>query len=106
MGTFLFWFDRKLDVPRRDVHTDSWFYRFLKAWPAGFFTLLGLPAALAERYAFDSVELKKTGWRIDGVLRPKHEADPFYLIEIQAYGLATFWNEVSSPTKPGHTKTY
>lgn len=73
------------------MHTDSWFYRFLKAWPAGFFGLLGLPASVAERYTFDSVELKKSGWRIDGVMRPKDPSDPFYVIEFQAYDLATFY---------------
>lgn len=78
------------------MHTDSWFYRFLKAWPGGFFTLLGLPAALAERYTFDSVELKKTGWRIDGILRPREKADPFYVIEIQAYGLPSFYANLFS----------
>jgi predicted transposase/invertase (TIGR01784 family) len=76
------------------MHTDSWFYRFLKTWPGGFFTLLGLPASLAERYTFDAVELKKSGWRIDGVLRPDDKRDPFYVIEVQAYALPTFYANV------------
>src|SRR5689334_20828717 len=76
------------------MHTDSWFYRFLKAWPGGLFALLGLPASLAKRYTFDSVELKKTGWRIDGVLRRKANTDPFYVIEFQAYRLPTFYANV------------
>ncbi len=73
------------------MKTDPWFYRLLKAWPAGFFDLLGLPPTLAQRYSFDSVELKKEGWRIDGVFRPLDTKDPVYFLEIQGYSLPTFY---------------
>jgi predicted transposase YdaD len=65
------------------MKTDSWFYRFLKTWPAGFFELLGRPASEAARYHLEAVELKKESVRIDGVFRPLDPAHPVYFLEIQ-----------------------
>ncbi len=76
---------------KQKMKTDPWFYRLLKAWPAGFFDLLGLPVAQAQRYSFESVELKKEGWRIDGVFRPHDNQDPVYFLEIQGYSLPAFY---------------
>src|SRR5262245_24405600 len=73
------------------MKTDPWFFRLLKVRPALFFDLPGVPAAQADRYVFDSVELKKTGFRIDGVFRPLDAKDPVFFLEIQGYSLATFY---------------
>ena len=55
------------------------------AYPASFFELLGLPAEEARAYRFDSVEVKQTAFRIDGVFLPLGEDSerPTIFAEIQ-----------------------
>src|SRR5262245_17909353 len=78
------------------MKTDSWFFRLLKVRPAFFFDLLALPASQAERYAFDSVELKKASLRIDGVFRPLKPNDPVFILEIQGYLSQAFYANLFS----------
>ena len=67
------------------MRTDSIFYELFAAYPASFFELLGLPAEEARAYRFDSVEVKQTAFRIDGVFLPLGEDSelPVIFAEIQ-----------------------
>lgn len=65
------------------MKTDSLFYRIFQTAPAIFFELIGQPTQ--EGYQFQSVELKQTAFRIDGVFLPPPEADnqTVYFVEVQ-----------------------
>ena len=67
------------------MKTDSIFFRLFAVYPASFFELLGLPAEEARAYRFDSVEVKQTAFRIDGVFLPLGEDSehPVIFAEIQ-----------------------
>ena len=67
------------------MKTDSIFFRLFAVYPASFFELLGLPAEEARAYRFDSVEVKQTAFRIDGVFLPLGEDSehPIIFAEIQ-----------------------
>src|SRR5437879_10177668 len=64
------------------METDSFFYRLFNDLPQTLFELIGLPAARAKAYRFDSVELKKA-FRIDGLFVPKKRTLPVYFAEVQ-----------------------
>jgi predicted transposase/invertase (TIGR01784 family) len=55
--------------------------------------LLGQPATPAAHYHFESVELKQTAFRLDGVFRPPPEQPdwPLYFIEVQFQRQADFY---------------
>ncbi len=65
------------------MKTDSLFYRIFQTAPAIFFELIGQP--VQEGYQFQSVELKQTAFRIDGVFLPPAEATnpTVYFVEVQ-----------------------
>jgi predicted transposase/invertase (TIGR01784 family) len=65
------------------VKTDSLFHRIFRQAPAIFFELIGQPAIVG--YQFQSIEVKQTAFRIDGVLVPPSSAPEsgVYFIEIQ-----------------------
>ncbi|MEB3279965.1 MAG: Rpn family recombination-promoting nuclease/putative transposase [Lyngbya sp.] len=65
------------------MKTDSLFYRIFQTAPAIFFELIGQPTP--EGYQFQSVELKQTAFRIDGVFLPPPEAEnqTVYFVEVQ-----------------------
>ncbi len=65
------------------MKTDSLFYRIFNSAPALLFKLLGEEPRVG--YCFESVELKQTVFRIDGVfVPPKNEKNaPIYFIEVQ-----------------------
>ncbi|MCG5060582.1 MAG: Rpn family recombination-promoting nuclease/putative transposase [Limnoraphis sp. WC205] len=65
------------------MKTDSLFYRIFQTAPAIFFELIGQPTQ--EGYQFQSVELKQTAFRIDGVFLPPPEATnpTVYFVEVQ-----------------------
>ena len=66
------------------MRTDTLFYQIFQTMPEVLFELTGQPADLAEGYQFQSVELKETAKRIDGVLLPAEEAEkPIYFAEVQ-----------------------
>lgn len=64
------------------MKTDSLFYRLFQSAPSLFFELLGesLPA---DNYRFDSVEVKQTSFRIDGVFLSPLANQPVYFAEFQ-----------------------
>ena len=65
------------------MKTDSLFYRLFAAYPASFFELVGWPAEDSRDYRFDSVEVKQTAFRIDGVFLPQRPQRPIVFAEIQ-----------------------
>ena len=55
---------------------DSIFYKLFKQSPGLLFELTDPSFPNADRYRFDSVEVKETAFRIDGVFLPPEDADP------------------------------
>lgn len=67
------------------MRTDSLFYRLFQTLPQLLFDLIAQPAGDAARYHFESVELKQTAFRLDGVLRPPADQLnwPVFFVEVQ-----------------------
>lgn len=55
---------------------DSIFYRLFKQSPELLFDLIDPNFPNAERYRFESIEVKETAFRIDGVFLPPEDASP------------------------------
>ena len=72
------------------METDAFFYQLFNQLPQTLFELLGLPAARAKAYRFDSVELKKA-YRIDGLFVPKKRKLPVYFVEVQFQRSSRFY---------------
>jgi predicted transposase YdaD len=53
------------------MRTDKLAYLWLQEVPQGFFKLIGRDARDAEKYAFKSVELKETAFRLDGLKKTR-----------------------------------
>ena len=73
------------------MRTDSIFFQLFSVYPSSFFELVGLPAEEARSYRFDSVEVKQTAFRIDGVFLPTPENQQRPII------FADNWLRVSFP---------
>ncbi|MCM1982218.1 Rpn family recombination-promoting nuclease/putative transposase, partial [Lyngbya confervoides] len=65
------------------MKTDTLFYELFQLYPLIFFELIGESATLADDYSFQSVELKQTAFRIDGVFLPKDRQGIAYFCEVQ-----------------------
>jgi predicted transposase/invertase (TIGR01784 family) len=65
------------------MRRDTIFYQLFRQFPTLLFELLSQPPADAERYIFDSVEVKETAFRIDGVFIPPDSAGIIYFVEVQ-----------------------
>ncbi|VXD24776.1 conserved hypothetical protein [Planktothrix serta PCC 8927] len=67
------------------MKTDSIFYRLFSELPSSFFELIGGSETDSLNYRFDSVELKQTAFRIDGVFLPLESTSqlPIYFVEVQ-----------------------
>ena len=66
------------------MKTDSLFYQIFQTFPGIFFELIGQPASEGNAYQFQSVEIKETVKRIDGVFVPTSEIQqPIYFVEVQ-----------------------
>ena len=65
------------------MKTDHIFYRIFKDLPQTFFELWGESPEMVKDYRFDSVELKQTAFRIDGVFLPQDSEKPIYFTEVQ-----------------------
>jgi predicted transposase/invertase (TIGR01784 family) len=65
------------------MKTDHIFYRIFKELPETFFELWGESPEQVNNYRFDSVELKQTAFRIDGVFLPDVLEKPIYFTEVQ-----------------------
>jgi predicted transposase/invertase (TIGR01784 family) len=65
------------------MRTDHLFYKLFTTFPDTLFALAGAPTPAPGSYRFDSVEVKETALRIDGVFVPTLPAQPHYFIEVQ-----------------------
>ena len=72
--------------PNRNQHfmrRDTIFYQIFQQIPTLLFTLLAEPPAEASQYIFDAIEVKETGFRIDGVFLPPNSDGTVYFCEVQ-----------------------
>ncbi len=67
------------------MRRDAIFYQIFKRFPSLLFTLVDQPPAQAQRYRFESVEVKEPSFRIDGVFLPPDDdaAKTVFFAEIQ-----------------------
>ena len=67
------------------MKTDSIFYQLFQTAPSIFFELIGQPMTVGNGYSFQSVEIKQTAFRIDGVFLPASDAlsQTVYFVEVQ-----------------------
>ena len=65
------------------MRRDTIFYRIFAQSPKILFELLSQPPDRASEYTFDSVEVKETSFRIDGVFLPPNRTGTIYFCEVQ-----------------------
>jgi predicted transposase/invertase (TIGR01784 family) len=65
------------------MRRDSIFYQLFRQSPTLLFELLPQPPANAQSYVFESIEVKETSFRIDGVFLPSNPAGIVYFCEVQ-----------------------
>jgi predicted transposase/invertase (TIGR01784 family) len=65
------------------MRRDSIFYQLFRQYPALLFELLSEPPDRASEYIFDSIEVKETAFRIDGVFMPPDRSGTIYFAEVQ-----------------------
>ncbi|MDB9466595.1 Rpn family recombination-promoting nuclease/putative transposase [Dolichospermum circinale] len=67
------------------MRRDSIFYKLFKQFPSLLFELVDTPPTAAANYQFESIEVKETAFRIDGVFLPPNDADDqqVYFAEVQ-----------------------
>ena len=62
---------------------DSIFYRIFQQFPDLLFDLLPNPPRMTQGYRFESIEVKETSFRIDGVLSPPDNRGTVFFSEVQ-----------------------
>ena len=65
------------------MKTDPLFYELFQAAPQTFFELVQITPACP--YRFESITVKMSEKRIDGVLEPLDTSQPYYFLEVQAF---------------------
>jgi predicted transposase/invertase (TIGR01784 family) len=65
------------------MRRDSIFYQLFRQSPTLLFELLPQPPAEAQSYVFESIEVKETAFRIDGVFLPPNPTGIVYFCEVQ-----------------------
>lgn len=67
------------------MKTDTIYYQIFKRFPSLIFSLTDNPPSQAKNYRFESIEVKETAFRIDGVFLPPADASPkiVYFAEVQ-----------------------
>lgn len=67
------------------MKTDTIYYQLFKRFPSLIFTLVEHQPERAREYRFESIEVKETSFRIDGVFLPPEGASPriVYFAEVQ-----------------------
>ncbi|NER33428.1 MAG: Rpn family recombination-promoting nuclease/putative transposase [Oscillatoria sp. SIO1A7] len=80
------------------MKTDHLLYRIFQEFPASFFELIGKSATDAVAYRFDSVELKQTSFRLDGLWTPIKSCSklPAYFGEVQFQKNPKFYSNLFS----------
>jgi predicted transposase/invertase (TIGR01784 family) len=75
---------------------DTLFYRIFQQNPTLLFDLLPHPPANAEGYTFESVEVKETSFRVDGVLCPPNDRGVVYFSEFQMQRIPDLYERMFS----------
>jgi predicted transposase/invertase (TIGR01784 family) len=65
------------------MRRDTIFYQLFRQSPTLLFDLISQPPEDAELYTFDSVEVKETSFRMDGVFVPPNPSGTVYFCEVQ-----------------------
>jgi predicted transposase/invertase (TIGR01784 family) len=65
------------------MRRDTIFYQLFRQSPTLLFDLISQPPQDAEQYSFDSVEVKETSFRMDGVFVPPNSSGIVYFCEVQ-----------------------
>jgi predicted transposase/invertase (TIGR01784 family) len=65
------------------MRRDSIFYQLFRQSPTLLFELLPQPPDHAESYIFEAIEVKETGFRMDGVFLPPNSSGIVYFCEVQ-----------------------
>jgi predicted transposase/invertase (TIGR01784 family) len=65
------------------MRRDSIFYQLFRQSPTLLFELLPQPPARSQEYIFEAIEIKETGFRIDGVFLPPEPSGIVYFCEVQ-----------------------
>ena len=65
------------------MRRDTIFYQLFRQSPTLLFDLISQPPLDADRYSFDSVEVKETSFRMDGVFVPPNPSGVVYFCEVQ-----------------------
>jgi predicted transposase/invertase (TIGR01784 family) len=65
------------------MRTDKLTYSWFKNIPQGFFTLIEKTTLNPKNYVFQSVELKETAFRLDGVFVPNEHEEFTFFVEVQ-----------------------
>jgi predicted transposase/invertase (TIGR01784 family) len=65
------------------MRRDTIFYQLFQQLPTLLFELIPQPPENANRYIFDAVEVKETGFRLDGVFIPPDRSGIVYFCEVQ-----------------------
>jgi predicted transposase/invertase (TIGR01784 family) len=65
------------------MRRDTIFYQLFRQSPTLLFDLISQPPANAQRYIFDSIEVKETAFRLDGVFIPPDPSGIIYFCEVQ-----------------------
>ena len=65
------------------MRRDTIFYQLFRQSPTLLFNLIDRPPINASQYIFDSIEVKETAFRIDGVFVPPNSSGIVYFCEVQ-----------------------
>jgi predicted transposase/invertase (TIGR01784 family) len=65
------------------MRRDTIFYQLFRQSPTLLFELISQPPVDAERYTFDSVKVKETSFRTDGVFVPPSPSGIVFFCEVQ-----------------------
>jgi predicted transposase/invertase (TIGR01784 family) len=65
------------------MRRDTIFYQLFRQSPTLLFDLISQPPENADLYTFDSVEVKETSFRMDGVFVPPNPSGTVYFCEVQ-----------------------
>ena len=65
------------------MRRDSIFYQLFRQSPTLLFELLAQQPENADRYVFESIEVKETSFRMDGAFLPPNPSGLVYFCEVQ-----------------------
>jgi predicted transposase/invertase (TIGR01784 family) len=65
------------------MRRDTIFYQLFRQSPTLLFDLISQPPIDADRYSFESIEVKETSFRMDGVFLPPDRSGMIYFAEVQ-----------------------